>query len=520
MKSWHKLFPYSEIRPTQEITIDFAIENFKDKKYIIAELPTGAGKSAIATTLSKYYKSSFILTTQRILQMQYVKDYPTIPNLWSRSNYKCIARPGLSCEMGALINKSVGYSPCECTYDSDKKKFMDGNISLTNLPYFLNVAEYDPNFSKRDLLVVDEAHNLDSQITEFISLKILRGEVEENNLQWVKPNANILEIKNWIYSIILPNYQLQLKTKESLIATNIKSLGNAYSASPEGKTLIKQVDTLERNIKRIEAFIMNATNINEWVITKSSTDDEINIKPIYAGNFTKTALFDWGNKVLLMSGTILDRDTFCRNVGIPISQSAFISLDSEFHKNNRPVIISNMGSMSYKNIDKTLPNMVKAVKQIINDPQHKNTKGILHCQSFKISNYIKENLNDSRLLFHTSENKIEIYKHHMISEKPTILVSPSMSEGVDLINDLSRFQIILKIPFPNLGDEYIKTKMERVDNWYSWQTVKTLIQASGRSVRDKDDWSITYIFDSDWNYFYHKNKKLFPKWYTESIIKL
>jgi Rad3-related DNA helicase len=111
-----------------------------------------------------------------------------------------------------------------------------------------------------------------------------------------------------------------------------------------------------------------------------------------------------------------------------------------------------------------------------------------------------------------------MYELHISSKKPTILVSPSMTEGIDLYDELSRFQIIVKVPFPYLGDNFIKTKMNRVPGWYEWETAKTIIQASGRSVRHDEDYTMTYILDSDMKFFYTKNHSYFPKWYRDAMI--
>ena len=85
--------------------------------------------------------------------------------------------------------------------------------------------------------------------------------------------------------------------------------------------------------------------------------------------------------------------------------------------------------------------------------QHPNEKGIIHSHTYKIANYLKYNIKDKklkkRILTHTSENRDEVLKQHMNSKEPTVLISPSMTEGVDLKGDLSRFQILCKVPYPS-----------------------------------------------------------------------
>ena len=109
------------------------------------------------------------------------------------------------------------------------------------------------------------------------------------------------------------------------------------------------------------------------------------------------------------------------------------------------------------------------------------------------------------------------FKQHIKSKEPTVLLSPSMTEGVGLHGDISRFQIICKVPYPYLGDKLIRKRMNKWKWWYPLQTAKTIVQAVGRSVRSNDDHAVTYILDSDWDYFFKRNKLFFPKGFRDTI---
>ena len=92
-----------------------------------------------------------------------------------------------------------------------------------------------------------------------------------------------------------------------------------------------------------------------------------------------------------------------------------------------------------------------------------------------------------------------------------------MTEGVDLVDDASRFQIICKVPYPYLGDKLVKKRMNKWSWWYPLQTAKTIVQATGRSIRNENDHAVTYILDSDWDRFFQRNRSLFPKSFKECI---
>ena len=308
------------------------------------------------------------------------------------------------------------------------------------------------------------------------------------------------------------------KLENELIAIKFKiedSQSETFLTSNAGMALMRRAGDLGRQLEELERCIADFDE-DDWVMSVTPTEDIVDIKPLYASNYTQPLIFGFAEKVLLMSGTILDKKTYCRNVGIPEEEAAFLSLDSPFPIKNRPIFSVRAGSLSRNNIDKTLPNIICIINELLDE--HKNEKGIIHCGTYKISNYIEKNIMSDRLLFHSTDDRQHILNFHFGSKKSTVLVSPSFTEGVDLYDDFSRFQIIVKCAFPYLGDNYIRTKMEKIPGWYEYTTAKTMIQASGRSIRHVNDNCVTYILDSDWIWFFNKNRNLFPAWWAKSVV--
>ena len=105
----------------------------------------------------------------------------------------------------------------------------------------------------------------------------------------------------------------------------------------------------------------------------------------------------------------------------------------------------------------------------------------------------------------------------MNTKEPTVLISPSLVEGIDLKGDLSKFSIICKVPYPNLMDPWIKARMEQDPLWYSAHTLSKIIQMTGRSIRTETDVAPTYILDSEFVNFYNRNINQFPNWWKRSV---
>ena len=171
--------------------------------------------------------------------------------------------------------------------------------------------------------------------------------------------------------------------------------------------------------------------------------------------------------------------------------------------------------MTAGSIDQDLPKLAHAVSEILK--QHPNDKGVIHCHTYRIAKFLKDNVKSNRLLIHGSEDRVQKLQEHISSTRPTVLLSPSMQEGVDLKDDLSRFQIICKVPYPYLGDKIVKKRMHRWPWWYPLQTAKTIVQSVGRSVRSFNDHAVSYILDADWNRFYDKNSNIFPEGFRNSL---
>lgn len=527
-QNWIHDFPFDDPRQEQITSIDAILNSFitDNKKFFILDAPIGIGKSAVAVAVGKYFiknygyssdKSTFIVTTQKILQEQYKKDFENLANISAKKNYICVNRVGVTCEIGSIMNRLMkktkpnGYT---CVYDLNRMAFDQSEISLTNLHFFLNY--YSDATKKKDyrkLLVIDECHNLENVITDFVSLKFTKYYTQDFlKIKW--PNVSKMDMVQFV-EWVRNNFIKKFEEEVSRIKSKIDALDENFMQSDRGISMLKMFEEVNRKYRSIEDGL-SYYNPNSWILNVSNTEDTVELKPLYASEYTHKLLYSKVDKVLLMSSTILSKDDFCKYNGIPLDNVGYISLESPFPAKNRPINVFNIGKMSKDNISKTLPNIALAVTDILE--HHSNDKGIIHSHTYDIAQYLNNNVKSDRLLLHKSDDRVETLRQHIISSKPSVLVSPSFTEGVDLFADLSRFQIIVKVPFPYLGDNYIRAKKDTTNGWYNWMTIKGLIQSYGRSIRDYDDYAETYILDSDFTWFYSRNKDLFPKWYRDAIV--
>src|SRR5439155_547940 len=79
-----------------------------------------------------------------------------------------------------------------------------------------------------------------------------------------------------------------------------------------------------------------------------------------------------------------------------------------------------------------------------------------------------------------------------------------------------RFQIITKMPYPDLGDPWIAARRARDPRWYAVETAKALMQTYGRSCRHAEDHGVTYVLDTQFERFLQHNRPLLPEWFLDA----
>jgi Rad3-related DNA helicase len=561
-------FPFQNIRKNQSKVCKEIEDCIKSNiKYIFLEAPTGFGKSPIAITLASYLGSSHICTSTKDLQNQYSKDFPFVKEAKGKRNFICILK-----EIEG-IDETCEYGPCQkeeefdCVYKtrlSDYKvngsgtKFENVNIgqfekmryikkyekqlrfdnlewepckyfhqkwistksshTIYNYKYFLSDLYFSNVITKRELLVFDEVHNIESEISDFKSFNINNDNITRLFPKLKLPTIKEEEIETWIDFCEEYRDNLLDFMKDIELAIETNNFKEPYTE----KNLIDCINK-EKNLH----FVLNdmKSNKNNWLVTnidRKSRDSirKITLTPLDISNYFKEIL-DLSNYGLFMSATILNKEYLCKISGLSKDEIKFIRIkESDFPKENRPIHLMNIAWLNSKNMMNNLPTIAKTVNNIMSI--HKNEKGIIHTTSYFQLDFIKNNLNKENLgrLIETNPNtdRIEILQRHSRNPNPTVLISPSFYQGLDLKDDLSRFQVIIKIPYPDLSDKKVAALRKKDMNWYLWNTVVRLTQTYGRSIRSKDDHASTYILDSNINYLLRNANEMFPAWFTEAII--
>lgn len=481
-------FPFKSPRKDQLETVSEIVDAISQGyRYIVLEAGTGTGKSAIAYTLSSIYDSSYILTVTKQLQEQYLSDFKDLKLVKGRNNFTCNQNPDFSCDEGRCILE--GFS-CEdavntCDYYRQKNEALNAKTVISNYHYMFLELNYVGDFTKRELLICDEAHNLENTLMSQLTLEFSIDDLE-NYLKMKIDDEIIYDLENGDYDVWL-QFIREVREEYQREYDKIKDV--------EVPHLIEKINFMKNEISDCNRFVENiAQDPYSWVFDYNRDFNILEFKPLKVDNYAKSTLLKHGDVCIFMSASILDYEFFCKCLGISADEIYAIRRKSPFDMKRNPIKCCTEYDLSHKEISENAPKTIEPIKSILEG--HKDEKGIIHTVSTTCKDYLIDNLRDGRLIEHNSKNRIEQLEEFKKSEDPVVLISPSMNEGVDLPGDLCRFQIIYKLPYPDLADKQIRLRANADEDWYNYKTALSLIQTYGRGMRFDDDYCMTYLIDS------------------------
>jgi len=534
-------FPQEYSPSDQQIKLIKGVERAfnRGKKFVICCAPTGTGKSFLAKTLAgisspatdKFKESiqsysaykqdfsgnyiseidclsqppfgTFALTITKSLQDQYLKLFPDTDILKGKSNYICDVDPHFDVETAPCVLVPKIRDECweknRCPYYNARNNALLSRFAVLNYKMFLALPSH---VKRKNFIICDEASELEDEL-----IKQYSAEINYDRLRAYGIDCRTLitdskdKVRTWLCE-------------------------NIFQISEQINTLINRVNKKHRTLSQPEKiklqYLKNAHNSlttvdTLWRDCEYIVDKDIKkvlLTPLRADKLTKF-IFNHADNVLLMSATIIDHKNFAKTLGI--TDYEYVEVESDFSPEKSPIYVSSQNKLNYKNLTNTLPAICEQIKTIID--HHKNEKGIIHTHSKDITNFIKAKLEgNKRFLFRDeTANNEAILKEHYETDFPTILVSPSLSFGVDLKDNLARFQIIIKLPYPPLSSKHIKKLFDTDKDWYENKMLNALVQACGRATRSKNDFSTTYILDGNIVNALKRTKHKLPKSFIDRI---
>jgi Rad3-related DNA helicase len=501
---------------------------------IVIAAPTGIGKSAIGATCCFWAQTQevpgdnggYYLVTQKMLQDQMQNDISRyiVPHadllcrsIKSSSEYKCLNFG--TCAYGlSRKTKCACVRDGSCAYIRARNAWSKATMSVTNYPYLFTEHQNVGRMLPRKVLVLDECHSLERQILKFAEVSLTQETLGRwtPTIKSVPGFDSVIHFSEWLLARYLP-----------ILSTRLEALAGwePTADSPEDRKIAQEKLDLETHYgKTLQGAKLIHDDPGNWVFWQEPNRHgamEAIAKPLDAAPFSQKLILEMGHIRVFMSAYPGSKPVFCRSLGLDPNDVAWLNLNSTFPIANRPIFLTTIGSMSRRNRSETLPAFLRFSQKILEC--HPDTKGIIHCNSYELGQVIYQALRSTphgpRLIFPTSsDDRDSAFRQHKFIDEPTVIISPSMTEGFDFAEELARWQIIAKVPYPYLGDRQVAAKKEMDASWYDMEAVKSIIQACGRIVRSDTDVGQTYILDSDFLSLYDRCSHMFPRWWSDALI--
>jgi len=533
---------------------------YSNYKTVILDAPVGSGKSitamAVAWILNQENKKGFILASDIALQEQYEKDFKRGNLNWGSikgiDNYLCIdnmERHSLgTCK---IRNKPAKKMPCysECPYYSARDFASESPTSLLNYAYWLIMMNYvNPNidlppFPPRTFTICDEAHKIVEIIQNHYSPKFDKKTIEKlekltdffNLYKLHNHSKDLIDIKNSIASLYKTDnndelIEIIIEIRDNLEFNYRKTWGDfkdkvkeryPHDDPPrEWKEALRLCDWIkDLHCKLDDYATMIESTSTDSMVKNPTGENELTFNCLDESWMMQKYFHQWAGFTLLMSATFGDPSAYLKTIAL--NNAKYIKLDSQFNFTESPIYFYNKRRMSYKQIEGNLPWLFEKIDEILDE--HHMHNGIIHTASYDLALKIFQGVspkNRKRILIYSGTEEKRQVIEMLKSNKDKIIMGPSLTTGLDLKDDWSRFAIIAKVPYPSLSDKFIAKKLEVSPAWYRNKTIIEILQATGRTVRHENDWCKTYILDGALADLIHNNRKAFPIEFMSRLVIL
>ena len=541
--------------------LDEAINS--DYKKIIISAPTGIGKSYIAKAIADSFDYSFVVTATKQLQNQYMNDFPDMHSIKGKSNFACFKQMSLNrvtsekralqmkltCDKGqcdatvggrkttckhkgvlyddydddntsldSFTNENYDVQPC--LYYNQKLNGLKHPKTILNYAIYFQLKKFQPQTDgvQREMVVFDEAHTIENEIVNFLSIDIR---------------------KSYLNSVGINSKRYNFTDVDDIIRL-LGDLENAYSQDKKvlarkvfDKQFSNQKDNEELNIvtnrlKTIKNYKNNLSDKNNFIIQDPETSrtgefEKVSLQPVNVDRYVNDYLNS--EYQIFMSGTIDDKN-FAKSIALDKDKYKFIDIKkSPFSEESREIDFMNVCRLNYKSSEKDKTAIIQKIEKIMKTYQDERglilTSSKQHC--FDILYGLSPDQRSRIQIAHSSGNMNDMSIQDILDRHKEswngVLLSSSFWQGVDLKDDMSRFQIVAKCPYPFLGDKRIKKKQSNDPAWYRYQTILKLLQGFGRSIRSNTDYAKTFVLDSAVSGLLLDNKHMVPSAYHDVIYK-
>lgn len=489
-----KYNPFPSFQSGQAEAIAQILGHFENgQKVVELNAPTAAGKSldlfVLGRILSEKMGVRVVYTTPLVALVNQLENEPAfgaMPVLKGKRNYFCGPMSEVlgrditadDCPYESWEDAIEDCSSCaQCPYRIAYKKFMDSGFGATTL------ARYQMPGAVRDetvILLVDESAGLEKVLIDRATLKI-PDRINLNNLSE--------NLRRYYHEL---EVEIEKLTREVSLEKDLaKKVALNQEKNKLGRESRKCVKVLA-HIEKGHPYIIDRERKFRLLDGRSEFEDMI----------------EGLQYVVLASGTPTTQ--------ILTNNYKSVVIQHPIPVERRICYYDPVGSMNFKERQTTAPKMAQRINEL---HERFGKKTMVHCGAYVVAQMIYDSMPNKDICILQDQSDREGSKNKFLTtEGQAIFLSVNFEEGLDLKGPEYPLNIIAKLTFENIADEFIKARNER-DNYkrYNLNTAVATMQAAGRCTRSVKDYSETYILDASWQGFFNRNKRLLQPWFIASL---
>lgn len=460
-------------------------------------MPTGFGKSAVglaAAVLSG--KPTAIITSSRGLQDQYMRDGASmgLVDLRGRRNYECQAKPDATCEDG--YNSRCPYKgTIACPCSQAEIRAATSRLVVTNYDKWTANRRFGQGLQHIENVIFDEGDEAPEALSRAMQVELHVNEIEDK-LQIDFPDGDREDFATW---------KKWAADARGLAETAMLAARARIQGISDPKISHVRHFSHMRNLTR-RLGILATARATDWVVEELR--ESYQFDPIRPGKYAESALLLRVPDITFMSATIRPKTMFM--CGIGKDHFTFREFDSDFDPRRCPIYYVPTMRVDSRNPDLSM--LWLRLDQVA--ARRRDRKGIIQTTSFEYQKTVRmsSRFAGSMILNERGEAPTEKIEEFMGAGPGAVLVSPSVGRGYNFKDDLCRWQFIVKIPF-DPPSKVAKARSAEDKEYGPFRAMQKLVQAIGRDVRDKKDWSERIIGDEHCDWFIPRYGHLAPKWF-------
>lgn len=520
------------------------------KKIIMLEAECGSGKSIIPTAAATALDKTAIVLTQTLsLQEQYLRDIQGLTLMSGRAHSECNltfqSAADAPCTVGAKCTLKGHWTKTgqplgipTCNYFKRKAAAATAPISIQNYAYWLRETDGEQisAFGKRDWIICDEGHELDQILMNAAIVELKAYDFRELGTDLLDQlgDMTMTSLRAWALKAgraAITRYKTTLDKEANRLGLPFDGEGEIVLSTElfasKGRTiqgLVRGLQVHQRVKQAIDTLgSLQDDALVDWVIAAPDRNNrEWTVRPRYGKYGFPRILNGATEKVIIMSA-YLAPELLMKNLGLDPNDVDVIVGSKVYNRVRSPILYCPTVRVNYKITNKQQQFLIATMDAIL--AKNSSTKGLIHVPSVR--------MRDDILAYTKFRNRIIAYdggnvanpryptKDVAIAEftsspEPKILLGQSISTGLDL-PDVPQWQIIMKLAFPSTADPVVASRKEVDPFFYDYHTICQIVQTTGRVKRSQAHNGQTIILDESFAFFWARNRKYFPRWFTDNF---